>query len=103
MTLTLGQSFTSLPTSPTLGEPSGLGCEGHHLDTEAGSPGQMPMMTPFSMAGGTILCGLGSSGVPDRASEEKSRFGGISHYTRKMSSSTPTNAKHVMGEMASAG
>lgn len=90
MILTLGQSFTSLPTCLTSGEPAGLGHKGHHLDREAGSPGQMPVMTPFSMVGGTILHGLGSSGDPDRASEKKSGFKGISPYPRKMSSSILT-------------
>lgn len=71
MILTLGQSFTSLPTSLTLGEPAGPGHKGHHLDIEAGSPGQTPAMTPFSMAGDTILHGLGSSGDLDGASERK--------------------------------
>ena len=88
MTLTPGQSFTSLPMSPTSGEQAGLGQEGHHLGTEAGSPFQMPVMAPCFMAGGilggTILRVLGSSGDPDRASERKVGFGGISPYLRSM-------------------
>lgn len=77
-----------------------MGQEGCHLDTEAGPPVQMPVMAPCFMAGGVlsgaILRVLGSSEDPDRASEDKAGFGGISPSLRRMGSSTQAAIKHML-------
>lgn len=64
----------------------------------------MPVMVPCFVAGGilsgTIQRVLGISQDPDKASERKAEFGGISPCLRRMGSSTQAAIKHVKGEMA---
>lgn len=99
MTLTPGQSFTSLPTSPTSGEYTGLGQEEHRWDTEAGSAVQMSAMAPCLMAGGILGCSEGVwqlQGPWQNLGEEE--FGSISPYMRRMGSCTHVAIKHMLKE-----